>query len=326
MRWTFRAILAPALTAAIFYLIFRKVPFTRFAEALAAADYTRFFAALLPFSVLYFGLDALVLWAVMRWFHGPIAYADLLPVRAVDYLVSILNHKLSQGAMVLYLSRKLSAPILEITSTILMLDLLQKTHLLLWATAGMIVLASAVPAQLFWVPLAALGVWVLLLAYLRGGIPVPAILGQPRQWSVFRSFRIAPLKRFLHVLLLKAPLLLAATVVHWLALPSFGIQISWPALAATLPIIFLVGALPVTIAHLGTAQAAWLFFHGKNVDDSALLAYSLAAHLTFMLANALLGLGFLPRAYVELGGGARERRPAYAHEGLGAPRFGAPPG
>jgi hypothetical protein len=62
----------------------------------------------------------------------------------------------------------------------------------------------------------------------------------------------------------------------------------------------MVGALPINVARLGTTPLAWIFFHGDIVDPPKLLAYSLAAHLTFMLANAALGLVFLPRAYREL--------------------------
>jgi hypothetical protein len=61
-----------------------------------------------------------------------------------------------------------------------------------------------------------------------------------------------------------------------------------------------VGSLPINVARLGTTPLAWIFFHGDLVEPSKLLAYSLAGHLTFMLANAALGLVFLPRAYREL--------------------------
>lgn len=304
-----RPFVAPLATALIFLLIFRKVPFERFTAALAGADYLRFFGALLPFSVLYYALDTLVLLAVVRWFHGSLGYSEILPVRSVDYLISILNHKLSQGAMVVYLSRKLRAPLLEIASTILFLDLLQKTHLVVWATVGMILVAGAIPRALFLVPLAAAAVWCLLLLYMRGHLQFLGRLLKPRQWSLFRTFRIAPLRRYLEVLLLKAPLLLAAVAVHRWALGSFGVEVGFFNLLATLPIIFLVGALPITVAHLGTTQAAWIFFHGAQASASALLAYSLAAHLTFMLANGALGLLFLPRAYRDLFG---EAKPAEA--------------
>ncbi|RMF91505.1 MAG: hypothetical protein D6736_05095, partial [Nitrospinota bacterium] len=66
------------------------------------------------------------------------------------------------------------------------------------------------------------------------------------------------------------------------------------------PIVYLVAALPITVAHLGTAQAAWIFFFAPYAEESTLLAYSIAAHLTFMLANGTLGLFFLPTAYRDL--------------------------
>jgi hypothetical protein len=307
-----RAVVAPLVTAAIFLLIFRKVPFEKFTGALAGADYLHFWSALIPFSVLYFALDTVVLWAVVRWFHparAPLLFSDLLPVRAVDYLISILNHKLSQGAMIVYLARQRQASLLELTSTIVFLDLLQKTHLVVWASAGMILVGSTLPRGLYLVPLAVLLGWTLFLLYMRGRLAFLGVWLAPKDWRLLRTFRIAPLRRYFQVLLLKAPLLLAAALAHSWAMKAFGIEIGALKLLATLPLIFLVGAMPVTIAHLGTTQAAWLFFHGEAASPPALLAYSLAAHLTFMLGNAALGLAFLPRAYRDLFG---ERRAAPA--------------
>ena len=46
----------------------------------------------------------------------------------------------------------------------------------------------------------------------------------------------------------------------------------------------------VTVAHLGTTQAAWIFFFGQYAPAPRLLAFSLAAHLCFASTRALLGL------------------------------------
>ena len=89
-------------------------------------------------------------------------------------------------------------------------------------------------------------------------------------------------------------------LVHAKALTFFGIEIPVLPLLAFLPIVYLVAALPVTVAHLGTSQAAWIFFFGGYAAEADLLAYSLAAHLTFMLANGSFGLIFLPRVYADL--------------------------
>ena len=78
--------------------------------------------------------------------------------------------------------------------------------------------------------------------------------------------------------------------------------IPFTALVAFLPVIFMIAALPITVARLGTTQAAWVFFFDAYADPSTILAFSLAAHLTFVITRALLGVAFLPRAYVELTG------------------------
>ena len=301
-RTLLRSILPPLMTAGILFLIFRKVPFDAFLQALSQADFPRFFAALLPFSFLYFALDTVVLWYVVRWFHGKLALSDLLPVRAVDYLLSILNHRVSQGAMIVYLARRLSSRLLELTSTILYLDFLQKTHLILWASVGTLFVAEELPRSLLLAPVVVIGLWFLFLGYVHGGFAFLGRVIQAPDWRLLRTFRLAGPEHYMGVLLLKAPLLLIAVFAHSYATRAFGFEIPFFRLLATLPIIFLVGALPINVARLGTTPLAWIFFHGDIVPAPQLLAYSLAAHLTFMLANAAIGIAFLPRAYRELFG------------------------
>ena len=297
-----RIIVPPVLTVTILVLILRKIPFEAFVDALTQADYTRFFLALLPFSILYFALDSVVLWYVVGRFHGKLSFRNLLPVRAVDYLLSILNHRLSQGAMVAYLARRLSAGLLEIASTILFLDFLQKTHLILWASVGMLLVSEQLPPELLLAPVAVVLLWFVFLGYVHGGFAFLGKVLKAPDWRLLRTFRLARPEHYLGVLALKAPLLLLAVAAHSYAIRSFGFEIPFVRLLATLPIIFIVGALPINVARLGTTPLAWIFFHGDVVPAPQLLAYSLAAHLTFMVANAALGIGFLPQAYCELFG------------------------
>ena len=48
----------------------------------------------------------------------------------------------------------------------------------------------------------------------------------------------------------------------------------------------MLAALPVTVAHLGTTQAAWIFFFSQYAPAPRLLAFSLAAHLVFAFTRA----------------------------------------
>ena len=63
------------LTAAIFALILRRVPFSALGAALRDADYRLFLALMIPNTLFYFAWDTLVLSVVIRWFHGGVPYA-----------------------------------------------------------------------------------------------------------------------------------------------------------------------------------------------------------------------------------------------------------
>src|SRR5947199_191075 len=108
---------------------------------------------------------------------------------------------------------------------------------------------------------------------------------------------------------LDAPFLELGSTVIFLVLTEYtqlvlwamlGIFIPFGKMLTFLPVIFMAAALPVTVAHLGTTQAAWLFFFGQYAPAPRLLAFSLAAHLTFTLTRALLGVAWLPVAYHDL--------------------------
>lgn len=270
-----------------------------------------FVAVMASFSLFYFLMDTLILARMVRWFHGPLAYRDLLPARATTYLVSIVNTQLAQGALALYIHRRFATPLAEITGTVAVLILLEVTQLVLFATVGMLTTLGSVPPGLFAAPAVLAVVWTFLLATFRGP-DSDGTIGRLRASPLAQTFRRARPGQLLLVLALKGTILVAAIVAHRVALGFFGIHVPTTRLLAFLPIVFMVAALPITVAHLGTSQAAWIYFFSDRAPEASLLAYSLASHLTFMLANGLLGLVFLPRAYSELFGEAREAEEARA--------------
>jgi hypothetical protein len=303
----------PAIvTVAVFAVIFLRIPFGRFVDALAGARLVPFVAVMASFSLFYFLMDALILCRMVRWFHGPLAYRDLLPARATTYLVSIVNTQLAQGALVLYIHRRFGTPLAEITGTVAVLILLEVTQLVLFATAGMLATLGSFPAGLFAAPALLALFWIALLATLRGP-EAASMIGRVRGSPLAQTFRRARPGHLVFVLALKGTILAAAILAHRVALGFFGIDVPTARLLAFLPIVFMVAALPITVAHLGTSQAAWIYFFGDSAPEASLLAYSLASHLTFMLANGLLGVIFLPRAYAELFGEARASDEASAN-------------
>jgi hypothetical protein len=284
-----RPMIAGALTIGIFALILGRVPVAALTAALRDADYTAFLALMIPNTLFYFGWDTLVLAVVIRWFHGPVPYRDLLPVRASSYVVGFFNTNLGRGALAAYLCRRLGAPFLELGSTVIFLVLTEYTQLVLWSMLGLIGFRAEVSRSLLVVAAGVALFWIVVRVALA-----------PRAWSIVRTFRLATFGQYVGIVALRAPMFFVSLCLHYYAAQAFGIRIPFVQMLAFLPVIFMLAALPVTVAHLGTTQAAWIFFFGQYAAAPRLLAFSLAAHLVFTATRALVGVVWLPTAYLDL--------------------------
>src|SRR5262245_20517721 len=284
-----RSTIAAALTIGIFALILRRVPFSALTAALRDADYRTFLALMIPNTLFYFAWDTLVLAVVIRWFHGPVLYRDLLPVRASSYVVGFFNTNLGRGALAAYLCRRLRAPFLELGSTVIFLVLTEYTQLVLWSMLGFIGFRADVSRSLVGMAAAVAVFWIVVRVALA-----------PRSWSIVRTFRLATFWQYVQIVALRAPMFFVSLCLHYYAARAFGIRIPFVQMLTFLPVIFMLAALPVTVAHLGTTQAAWIFFFGQWASAPRLLAFSLAAHLVFSATRALVGVPWLPAAFADL--------------------------
>jgi uncharacterized membrane protein YbhN (UPF0104 family) len=284
-----RRILSIVLTVAVFALLMRRVPAAALASALRDANLPLFLALMVPNTLFYFAWDTLVLAVVIRWFHGGVRYRDLLPVRAASYVVGFFNTNLGRGAMAAYLARTLRTPFLELGSTVLFLVLTEYTQLVIWALLGLAGVRTEVSRSLLAVAAGVVVFWAVVRWLLA-----------PRDWSLARTFRLATPSRYAQIVLLRAPMFLVSLVAHYFGAHAFGIHIPFLQMLTFLPVIFMIAALPVTVGHLGTTQAAWIFFFGSYAAAPRLLAFSLAAHLVFTTTRALAGVAWLPVAWIDL--------------------------
>lgn len=285
------------VTAAIFALIFRRVPIAEVVEALRGVRLGSYLAIMLPYSVVYLLVDTFCLTRVINWFNAPIAYRDVLPIRATTYLLTLLNSPLGQGGVALYLNRRDGIPFFEVASSVLFMMFVELYQLVFFSSLG----AALAPERIEW---SLKLVYVALYAYFVAHLALFRFAGdwlaRQRAAGMLRSFRLAHLRHYLLLLLFKSPNFLMATVVYYFALQCFDLRLPYLQLLMFLPIIFLSAALPIGVAHLGAPQFFWLHFFGDQAPGASLVAFSLAAHVTFMLTNAALGIPFLPRATREL--------------------------
>jgi hypothetical protein len=296
-------------TLAIFALIFWRIPLAAVGAALARVPVLKFFGAFLPFSAFYWIIDSLCLTWVVRRFNAPLGLGEIAPIRASMYLLALVNTNLGQGGVAWYLHRRGAIPFLEVLSSILFIALMEVYQLFLFSTLGVILYHPGSPSQraiVHGLRVVYVAAWI-ALAMLIGFFTLARRSDSVRAWidasparAIARTFVLARPGDYTIVLAIKGPSFLGSLVVQSFALALYGISIPFAKLVVFLPLVFLAAALPVAVAHPGTSQAAWLLFFSANAPPATILAYSLAAHFTFMSCNGLIGLFFLPRAAREL--------------------------
>lgn len=285
------------VTAVIFALIFRRVPIAKVVDALRSVHLLPYLAIMLPYSVVYLLVDTFCLTRVLNWFNATIRYRDVLPIRATTYLLTLINSPLGQGGVALYLNRREGIPFFEVASSVLFMMFVELYQLVFFSSLGAALAPQRIERSLVLVYFALYAYLLLHLAIFRFG---GAWLERGKAGGMLRSFRMARPHRYLLLLIFKSPNFLMATVVYYFALQCFDLHLPYLQLFMFLPIIFLSAALPIGVAHLGAPQYFWLHFFGDQAPEANLLAFSLTAHVTFMVMNAALGLPFLPRATREL--------------------------
>lgn len=308
-RW--RRIAPYAGTLIIFAVIFWRIPIGKVGAALENVPVAKFFCLFLPFSVAYWLIDSYCLTWVVRRFNAPLRMREIMPIRASMYLPALINTNLGQGGVAWYLREKAAIPFIEALSSILFIALMEIYQLFLFSTAGVVFYRAGSAGQ-------SAIVGILRVAYVIAWILFAAIIAlfgaarrseRMRDWvsasrfgAIGRTFFEARPRDYAIVIGIKAPTFMMSLVTQYLALSLYGIAIPFAKLMLFLPLVFLAAALPIAVAHLGTSQAAWLLFFSGNAPSARILAYSLAAHFTFMFCNGLIGLCFLPRAIRELSG------------------------
>ena len=277
--------------------------------ALEQAPILRFVGVFLPFCVFYWIIDSLCLtWVVCR-FNAALRLGDIMPIRASMYLLALINSNLGQGGVAWYLHRKTERSFLEMLSSILFIAVVEVYQLFFFSTLGVMFYTPDSAAQLAIVHVlrsAYIVAWLVLAAAIaffaqaRRSSGLRAWVTGSRLGAIARTFLAARPLDYAIVLGIKAPGFMLSVLTQYCALALFGIAIPFVRLMLFLPLVFLAAALPISVAHLGTSQAAWLLFFAGSASDAKILAYSLAAHFTFMFCNGLIGLFYLPRASREL--------------------------
>jgi hypothetical protein len=266
------------------------------ASIFASIDWLAWLALMIPYSLLYLIVDTAVLTRVVAWFNKPVAYSELLPIRASAYIISILNEQVGKGAIGWYLSRRHGVPGWQVASSMLFIMLCEPLYLLLWAVAGVRLTWERVPEVFHAIPAIALGA-VLIVSAICAFFRLPVFANVAlRERQIFHAFRSARPWQYLAILALRSPALLAAVFVYSRSAALFGVDIPLADMLGFLPVIFFGTFVPGPFR--AAAVTMWTVIFPEHVAQMAV--FGLVMHNFFVLFNAAIGAVFLPRANREL--------------------------
>jgi hypothetical protein len=271
---------------------------TYLAKSFANVNWLYWLGLMIPYCVLYVIFDSLVVWSVINWFNAKIRFADILPIRASAYILSLVNEQVSKGAIAVYLNRRNGVPGWEVGSSMVLVMFCEIYSLILWATVGVLLRWNSLQPVFHVIPWIALGavVFFTLFQLFFSGRIAPGIALRNR--PMFRAFRLAKVWHYGMVIALRAPLVLAGVVVYTLALRLCGGSIGFGEMLGILPVIFLGAAAPGPMHSV--AILFWVLLFPDRPGQ--MMAFGFVMHNFFIFFNAAVGLLFLRRATRELFG------------------------
>ncbi len=296
------------ITAACFAYLYKRLDhaaaaegsrlFPYLARSFENVNWYEWLALMIPYCVFFLIFDSLVVWKVINWFNAKISYADILPIRASAYILSLVNEQVSKGAIAVYLNRRDGVPGWEVGSSMLLLMFCEIYSLILWATVGVLLRWNSFQSAFHVIPWIALGaaVFFALFHLFFSGRIGPGIALRDR--PIFRAFRMAKVWHYLAVLALRAPPVLAGVVVYTLALRLFGGSVGFGEMLGYLPVIFFGAAMPGPMHSV--AILFWVLLFPDRPGQ--MTAFGFVMHNFFIFFNAGVGLLFLRRATRELFG------------------------
>jgi hypothetical protein len=236
--------------------------------------------------------DSFAIWKTFGWFLARLSFSQILIVRGATYLLAAINYSVGQGAIVYFVHRATGAPVLRGVATILLIMGINVLALMFLTTAGLAI-APDVPRSLY---------IIITVAYIGLAIYLVAVITRPRWLSsrpIFDVLLAAGAGGHLKALLVRLPHIAVLMVFQTVALRAFGVRVPVVAAIASLPVVFFIAVLPISVQGIGTTQAAMVFFFARygtgdqTTREAAVLAESLVTTAIALGFQSLLGLACL---------------------------------
>jgi len=276
-------ILLPWLVAlGLFLYLFNKIPPSQVLNSLKFVHLLPFLAFAAFYFLYVILIDTATLSKVISQFSAPLSFKQLWPARCVSYLLSIVNYNAGQAGIALYVKKTRGASLFKTLGAVFFVTAIDLYWIITLAFLGSFFIDMEIQGI-------ALGQWVQRVSY----VAFAALflhLAFWRRWfgkilpfkfhfgfgdwlrgrHLFQTFHHAQLKDYFRIALYRLPLHVMFIGSLWALIRLFGAYLPWKDVFATVPIIFLFGALPVTPGGLGAVQIATVELLKNKISSPAI--------------------------------------------------------
>ena len=306
--------------ALLFGLILKTTDLAKFVDALRHADLLRFALVTIVTTGLVWMYDTYCLtWLIgqtLRDRGQPLPWKTLLPVKATSYAINAINYHAATLAMAWLVGKRKKVSFLEATGSLALLSYLD-----LVAVAGMVAVGlmlapevvAAQPGLQGWLQGVTAVIFVGALSsvlLLQSGWQL-RLLVQLRQLPVLRPLASLSPGAMLIGVVMRTGLVMSYAAINMQLMECFGMHPTWGRMLVALPILTVVGTVPISVSGLGTTQGLMRTLYAPFVLDGrvptpVIDAFSTAMIMGFVVARLVLALPSLPGILAEL----RERKDA----------------
>ncbi len=279
--------------AALVYVFGFATDWTALRAAMARADVPLFLGTATLDRLTFFFVWTWLQAIAMRRFAGDVSLRSIFAIRGASELLRVLSNPLADGVFYLGLAQLVKGRVEAVVAAAVVPGICHLLVLLLQASLMIPLLEGGAGAHLD-VAVPTVVVWGVVLA---GAVGL--------RWSAERripglgSLRVwldrFPLRSLLPFFWGFVVMTLFDVLIQGIASRAFGVTIDWLVLAAKIPALYLVMAIP-SLGNFGTRELAWANLFEDFGERDTLIAYALATNGWFLILNVVIGVTCLPRA------------------------------
>lgn len=281
------------VAAGVFAWLFNSYPLSTVISAAKHANLIWFSIFALFYFFFIFAMDTWAFSVTLTRFHHPVGFKELLPARAVTYLIMILNYGASQGAFAYYLKRIKQVPIWEVLGIFAFVALVDLYWLISMAFLGSFFADFQVrgfalaPSVRTFAALAMLAL-ILHLLYWRYWSNKPwRVTKWLREKKLFRVFHEARLRDYLVLALMRTPVHICIISCMYVVLLTYHAHAPFLTVMGATPIAFVMGILPISPGGLGITNGILIELLQYQVQSPYISSGELTAP-AIILSSSLL--------------------------------------